>query len=87
MVQASGSVATGTLSALCFALALAASAGVAYYCVKRRRREEQFGYFQVSAACGLGRGSGAAQRPLWGEGRREGRGMESGRARISCGVP
>ncbi|KAM6256750.1 stabilin-1 [Porphyrio hochstetteri] len=45
--QASGSAAAGTLSALCFALALAAGAGAAYYCVKRRRREEQFGYFQA----------------------------------------
>lgn len=60
---AAASVATGTLSALCFALALAAGAGVAYYCVKRRRREEQFGYFQVSAggsglsAAGAGGGS------------------------------
>ncbi|XP_053932500.1 stabilin-1 isoform X1 [Cuculus canorus] len=43
---AQGSVATGTLSALCFALVLAAGAGVAYYCVKRRR-EEQFRYFQA----------------------------------------
>lgn len=49
VVQAPGSVATGTLSALCFALVLAAGAGAAYYCVKRRRREEQFGYFQVGA--------------------------------------
>ncbi|XP_075015285.1 stabilin-1 isoform X2 [Calonectris borealis] len=47
VAQASGSVATGTLSALSFALALAAGAGVAYYCLKRRRREEQFGYFQA----------------------------------------
>lgn len=59
VARAPGSVATGTLSALCFALVLAAAAGAAYYCVKRRRREEQFGYFQVCAACGGGGLSGA----------------------------
>lgn len=55
MVQGPGSVATGTLSALCFALVLAAGAGAAYYCVKRRRREAQFGYFQVGAGSHVGR--------------------------------
>lgn len=53
---AQGSVATGTLSALSFAVALAAGAGVAYYCVKRRRQEGQFGYFQVCAGWEAGSG-------------------------------
>ncbi|XP_053809782.1 stabilin-1 [Vidua chalybeata] len=45
--QGPGSVAAGTLSALCFALALVAGAGVAYYCVRRRRLQGQFGYYQA----------------------------------------
>ncbi|OWK63486.1 Stabilin-1, partial [Lonchura striata] len=44
--QGPGSVATGTLSALCFALVLVAGAGAAYYCVRRRRQQGQFGYYQ-----------------------------------------
>lgn len=52
--QGPGSVATGTLSALFFALALAAGAGVAYYCVRRRRQQGQFGYYQVRASRAVG---------------------------------
>lgn len=77
MAQASGSVATGTLSALCFALALAAGAGVAYYCVKRRRQEEQFGYFQVRVGGGVDRGEAVAS---------SGRGQTGG-GRGSAGAP
>lgn len=47
--QPGGSVAAGLASALGLALVLAAGAGVAYWWVKRRQRDGQFGYLQVRA--------------------------------------
>lgn len=52
--------AAGAVAALCVALAGAAAAGTAY-CVKRRRRDGQFGYLQVRWLRG-GRGGGAEPR-------------------------
>lgn len=45
--QPGGSVAAGLASALGLALVLAAGAGVAYWWVKRRQRDGQFGYLQA----------------------------------------
>lgn len=48
-------MAAGLASALGLALVLAAGAGVAYWWVKRRQRDGQFGYLQVRAKGGRAR--------------------------------